>query len=53
MEEEVYMEAPLGFDDNFGSDSVCRVKKVLYVLKQSPRALFRIFAKVMMRMKYR
>ena len=37
LEKEVYMEDPLGIDDNSINYYVCRLKKVLYRLKQSPR----------------
>ena len=36
-EEEVYMEVPPGYSDDFASGQVCRLKKTLYGLKQSPR----------------
>jgi hypothetical protein len=36
LEEEIYMTQPEGFED--GSNRVCRLKKGLYGLKQSPRA---------------
>ena len=42
LEEEVYMEAPPGFTEKFGS-KVCRL--ILYGLKQSPRAWFERFTK--------
>ena len=40
LEEEVYLEIPLGFRSNEEGNKVCRLKKVLYELKQSPRAWF-------------
>ncbi|KAI9152851.1 hypothetical protein LWI28_002169 [Acer negundo] len=51
--EEVYMEPPPSFDENFGGNKVCRLKKALYGLKQSPRAWFGRFTKVMLAMKYK
>ena len=36
LDEEIFMEQPLGFNDNSGS--VCFLKKGLYGLKQAPRA---------------
>ena len=39
LEEEVYMEQPLGFVAQGESSSlVCRLRRALYGLKQSPRA---------------
>ena len=32
LEEEVYMDSPLGFDGNYGS-KVCKLRKSLYDLK--------------------
>ena len=52
LDEEVYMEIPPGFIDRFGR-KVCWLKRSLYSLKQSPRALFDKFTKVMMRFGYK
>ena len=41
------MEVPLGFESDLATKKVCKLKKVLYGLKQSPRAWFGRFAKVM------
>nr|GFA35114.1 retrovirus-related Pol polyprotein from transposon TNT 1-94 [Tanacetum cinerariifolium] len=40
LKEEVYMEASPGFSEHFKPEEVCRLKKSLYGLKQSPRAWF-------------
>ncbi|WKA11488.1 hypothetical protein VitviT2T_028982 [Vitis vinifera] len=46
LEEEVLMSPPPGFEESFGVGKVCKLKKSLYGLKQSPRAWFEHFGKV-------
>ena len=46
LEEEIYMTIPPWFNGSDGNE-VCRLKKTLYGLKQSPCAWFERFAKVM------
>ena len=46
LDEEIYMNIPLGFEGNTGN-KMCKLKKALYGLKQPPRAWFGRFAKVM------
>ncbi|XP_060964985.1 retrovirus-related Pol polyprotein from transposon RE2 [Cannabis sativa] len=52
LEEEVYMSVPPGFEKKFGVGKVCKLKKSLYGLKQSPRAWFERFGKVLKRFGY-
>ena len=40
LEEEIYLEQPLGFVRKSQEDKVYKLKKVLYRLKQSPRAWY-------------
>ena len=40
LEEEVYMQIPLGCEVANTSNKVCKLQKSLYGLKQSPRAWF-------------
>jgi hypothetical protein len=40
IEEEVYIEQPEGFDTFDRESHVCRLKRALYGLKQSPRAWY-------------
>ena len=44
LEEEVYMDIPLGFVPSTQRSVVCKLKKTLYGLKQSPRAWFGRFS---------
>jgi len=47
LQEEIYMEQPLGFvAHGESSGMVCRLRKSLYGLKQSPRAWFGNFSNV-------
>ncbi|RVW26230.1 Retrovirus-related Pol polyprotein from transposon TNT 1-94 [Vitis vinifera] len=46
LEEEVFMMLPPGFCKEEEETRVCKLKKSLYSLKQSPRAWFDRFAKV-------
>ena len=41
------MEVPPGYGKNLATHIVCKLKKVLYGLKESPRAWFGRFARVM------
>jgi hypothetical protein len=38
LQEEVYMEQPVGYVDQAHANLVCRLKKTLYGLKQAPKA---------------
>ena len=40
VEEEVYVEKPLGFETHDRESHVCRLKKVLHGLKQAPRTWY-------------
>lgn len=52
LEDEVYMEIPPGFKTNQNRNKVCRLKISLYGLKQSPRAWFDRFTKVVKKHSY-
>ena len=52
LREEVYMEIPPGFEDAKTVGKVCRLKRSLYGLKQSPRAWFDRFRLAMIRFGY-
>lgn len=47
LKEEVYMDIPPGFEDESTSNKVCKLRKSLYGLKQSPRAWFDRFTNVL------
>ena len=46
--EEIFMEQPLGFVAQGEMHLVCRLKKALYELKQSPRTWFDKLSGVLM-----
>ncbi|RVW50362.1 Retrovirus-related Pol polyprotein from transposon RE1 [Vitis vinifera] len=52
LDEEIYMNIPPGFEGNT-CNKVCKLKKTLYGLKQSHRAWFSRFAKVMKESRYK
>ena len=53
LEEEVYMDAPPGFMSGYRRGEVCRLRRALYGLKQSPRAWFGRFTQAMKKNGYR
>jgi hypothetical protein len=52
LQEEVYMEIPPGFANEQTLGKVCKLKKSLYGLKQSPRAWFDRFRRALCDMGY-
>ena len=46
------MTVPLGYDATFPKNVVCRLKKTLYGLKQSPRAWFGKFSQALLKLGY-
>ncbi|XP_044334532.1 uncharacterized mitochondrial protein AtMg00810 isoform X1 [Triticum aestivum] len=52
LHEEVYMEIPPGFGNSQTDGKVCKLKKSLYGLNQSPRAWFDRFKRVVVGMGY-
>jgi hypothetical protein len=52
LQEEVYMEIPPGFNTRETEGKVCKLRKSLYGLKQSPRAWFGRFRKEICLMGY-
>ena len=47
LEEEIYMNVPPRYGEHTTANTVCKLKKASYGLKQSPRAWFARFTKVM------
>lgn len=47
LEEEVYMIIPLGLENRSNQNLVCKLKKSLYGLKQSPRTWFERFDRIL------
>ena len=52
LEEEVYMELPPGLKLPASNGKVCKLKKALYGLRQSPRAWFERFSRAMQKFGY-
>ena len=52
LDEDIYMEQPEGFVQNCNKKFVCRLKKSLYGLKQSPRKWYNKFDSFMMSQNY-
>ena len=52
LEDEVYMELPPGFEGTIGTKKVCRFKKSLHGLKQSPQAWFERFTTALHQFNY-
>ncbi|XP_057808442.1 aldehyde oxidase GLOX [Salvia miltiorrhiza] len=50
---EIYMEVPPGYSEEFDAGQVCRLKKTLYGLKQSPRVWFGRFCLAMAKNGYK
>ncbi|BFG24559.1 hypothetical protein CerSpe_108330 [Prunus speciosa] len=53
LEEDIYMSQPQGFVEASKGNLVCRLKKSLYGLKQSPRQWYKRFDTYMLRIGYR
>jgi hypothetical protein len=52
LEEEIFMEQPEGFKQPGTENLVCRLKKSLYGLKQSPRQWYKMFDSYMIQIGY-
>ena len=53
LQEEVYVEQPLGYEDERHLDHVYRLDKALYGLKQAPRAWYDRLSKFLMGNKFK
>lgn len=53
LEEEVYMDLPPRFDLGKNNGKVCKLKRSLYGLKQSPHVWFNRFSKALRMMNYK
>ena len=52
LEEEIYMDLPPGFDQESKIEKVCKFRKSLYGLKQSPQVWFGRFTKALNQQNY-
>jgi len=46
LEEEIYMNVPPGYGEHTTVNTMCKLNKALYELKQSPRSWFGRYTKV-------
>ncbi|XP_073104417.1 uncharacterized protein [Elaeis guineensis] len=53
LQEEVYMQIPPGFETRATIEKVCKLKRLLYGLKQSPRTWFDRFSRTVKGMGYK
>ena len=53
LDEDIYMKMSLSFGQGAGYNTVCKLKKSLYELKQSPRAWFKKFSITLNRLGYK
>lgn len=53
LKEEIYMEPQPGFNQAFGTNYVCRLRKTIYGLRQSPREWFEKFGIVVKGLKFK
>jgi hypothetical protein len=53
LEEQIYMEQPEGFSQPGQEHLVCKLKKSLYGLNQSPRQWYKRFDSYMIKIGYR